>query len=489
MVSRVDVHPGGNKMTIAIVFSALAGLAIGGIVMWIIASSRLKWFYAKQIADLQMEHSNRLAGIEGKTKYAEAQVNELRLQNEQKDSALNQMQSELDTERQLKVEALTRLEASRKNFEEQKALIEAMKKEMTDTFNALSSAALKSSGEDFLRLASEHLGKVVADTKGKLGEHQAAMDGMIKPLYETLKRYEEQIRAIEESRHKAYGSLEEQLRALASTHENLQRETGNLVSALRKPQVRGRWGEMQLRRVAELSGMSMHCDFTEQQSVDTEKGRIRPDMVVHLPMEREIVVDSKVSLEAYLDAAAASTEDERKVKLEKHAQQVRTHMVKLASKEYWSQFRQSPEFVVLFIPGEAFLSSALETDTTLIEDGIQKRVIIATPTTFIALLRAIAYGWRQEQLTKNAQEISELGRQLYERMSTLVQHFENVGSNLEKAIGSYNKAVGSIEARVLPSVRKFKELGVTGSEEIPVLEQIDQTPRSLNLLPEESHEV
>jgi DNA recombination protein RmuC len=387
-----------------------------------------------------------------------------------------------NAERQAKIEAVTKFDAAQKSFEEQKALIDVMKTEMTDTFNALSAAALKSSSEDFLRLASEHLGKVVADTKGKLGEHQAALDGMLKPLHETLKRYEEQIRSIEESRHKAYGSLEEQLRALALTHEHLQKETGNLVSALRKPQVRGRWGEMQLRRVAELSGMSMHCDFTEQLSVDTEKGRIRPDMIVHLPMEREIVVDSKVSLDAYLDAVSASTEDERRTKMEKHAQQVRTHMNKLASKEYWSQFRQSPEFVVLFIPGESFLSFALEIDNTLIEDGIQRRVIIASPTTVIALLRAIAYGWRQEQMTKNAEEISELGRQLYERMTTLVQHFDNIGSNLEKAIAAYNKAVGSMESRILPSVRRFKELGATGADEIPVIEQIDQKPRNLSIL-------
>lgn len=472
----------------AIILSALTGLVIGGILVWIVLSSRLKLVYSKQIADMQMECANRLAETEGKTRYAEAQVNELRQQTQQKDIALSQLRIEMDGESKAKVEALTRLESARQSFEEQKALIEVMKKEMTDTFNALSKAALDSSNESFLTLASERLGTIVEETKGKLGEHKASMDGLIKPLNETLKRYEEQIRSIEESRHKAYGSLEEQLRTLTSTHENLQRETSNLVSALRKPQVRGRWGEMQLRRVAELSGMSLHCDFTEQQSVDTDKGRIRPDMVVHLPMGREIVVDSKVSLEAYLDAVSVSTEDEKKIKTEKHAQQVRTHMVKLASKEYWSQFKQSPEFVVLFIPGESFLSAALESDTTLIEDGIEKRVIIATPTTFIALLRAIAYGWRQEQLTKNAQEISELGRQLYERVSTLVQHFESVGSNLEKAIGAYNKAVGSLEARVLPSVRKFRELGVTGSEEIPVLEQIDQTPRNLTLLPEESRE-
>lgn len=462
----------------------VAGGAVSCFLTWLL----LKGFYGKKAADMQAAIAVRMAELEGKTRYAEAQVDELRQQTQQKEAACDRVRCELDAERQSKVEALTRLESAQKSFDEQRALIDVMKKEMTDTFNALSSAALKSSSEDFLRLASEHLGKVVSDTKGKLGEHQAAMDGMIKPLHETLRRYEEQIRSIEESRHKAYGSLEEQLRTLASTHENLQRETSNLVSALRKPQVRGRWGEMQLRRVAELSGMSMHCDFTEQQSVDTEKGRIRPDMVVHLPMGREIVVDSKVSLEAYLDAAAATTEEERKARMEKHSQQVRAHMLKLASKDYWGQFRLSPEFVVLFIPGESFLSSALESDNSLIEDGIEKKVIIATPTTFIALLRAIAYGWRQEQLTKNAQEISELGKQLYERMGVLVQHFENVGAGLEKAIGAYNRAVGSIETRVLPSARKFRELGATGADEISVLQQIDQNPRSLSVSAEDSRE-
>ncbi len=461
------------------------GVIVGGFVVYITVSSRLKEFYSKQIAEEQMRHSEEKNDLDARAKSVEAVNAELRLQSSQKESSLEQLRNELDTERRTRVEALTRLETAQKSFEEQKALIELMKKEMTDTFNALSSAALKSSSEDFLRLASESLGRVVSDTKGKLGEHQAAMDGMIKPLSETLKRYEEQIRLMEENRHKAYGSLEEQLRTLASTHENLQRETSNLVSALRKPQVRGRWGEMQLRRVAELSGMSMHSDFTEQVSVDTDKGRIRPDMIVHLPMGREIVVDSKVSLEAYLDAIAAQSEEERKAKMERHAQQVRAHMVKLASKDYWSQFRQSPEFVVLFIPGEAFLSPAVEIDNSLIEDGIEKKIIIATPTTFIALLRAIAYGWRQEQMTKNAHQISMLGKELYERMSTMAKYFGDLGSAIEKAIASYNKAVGSMESRVLPSVRKFRELGATGAEDIPPIEQIDQKPRNLNLLDSE----
>lgn len=446
----------------------IIGLIIGGLLAWFIASLSQQKRYTEQIAELERRASS-----------AEAIVEERGRDIQKKEADISQLRNELDSERRARVEALTKLEAAQKSFEEQKRLLETMKTEMADTFNALSKSALESSNESFLTLASERLGKIVEETKGRLGEHQASINGLIKPLQEALKKYEEQIHTIEIRRKQDYTSLDEQIKMLVSTHQQLQKETSNLVTALRKPQVRGRWGEMQLRRVAELSGMSMHCDFTEQQSLDTEKGRIRPDMIVHLPMNRKVVVDSKVSLEAYLDAISAETEEEKKGKMERHAQQIRAHMNKLSSKEYWSQFQQSPEFVVLFIPGESFLSAALDIDNTIIEDGIQKRVIIATPTTFIALLRAIAYGWRQEQITKNAQEISELGRQLYERMSILVQHLENIGSNLEKAISAYNKAVGSMESRILPSVRRFKELGVTGAEEIHVIEQIDQIPRRL----------
>ena len=396
---------------------------------------------------------------------------------QQKDDEIAQLTNTLTMERQARVEATTRLEASQKNLQDQIQLIENMKKDMTDTFNALSAAALKSSSEDFLRLASENLGKMIEATKGKLGEHQAAMDSMIKPLQDALKRYEEQINLIEGERKKAYGSLEEQLRSLALTQETLQRETGNLVTALRKPQVRGRWGEMQLKRVAELSGMSQRCDFIEQPSVDTEKGRLRPDMIVHLPMDRRIVVDSKVSLEAYLDAVSAATEEEKRAKLERHAQQIRAHMKNLSSKEYWNQFEKTPEFVVLFIPGESFLSAALDIDATLLEDGIQKRVIVATPTTFIALLRAIAYGWQQEEITKNAQLVSSLGKELYERISKTIQHLQDLGTNLKKSVDSYNRTIGSLESRVLPSLRRFRELGIQTPGDIPILEQVNTSPR------------
>lgn len=437
---------------------------------------------------IQRSFAKRIGELDGRARSSEAIAGEIRETLRQRETEIGAVRQQLDVERQAKTEAITRLEEAQKTFQEQRALIETMKKEMADTFNALSTAAMRSNSEDFLRLASEHLGKIAVDTGGRLGEHKAALEGLIRPLHDALKRYEDQIRLIEENRHKSQGSLQEQLRALASTHESLQRETSNLVSALRRPEVRGRWGEMQLRRVAELSGMSAHCDFSEQQSVSSDRGKLRPDMIVHLPTGLEIVVDAKVSLESYLSAISATSEDERRAIMAKHSQHIRSHINRLSSKEYWSQFKTSPEFVVLFIPGESFLSAALDTDSTLIEDGIEKRVIIATPTTFIALLRAIAYGWRQEEIAKNALLISDLGRQLYDRMSALTQHLHGLGAHLEKSVISFNKMVGSLESRVLPSIRKFRELGATGAEEIADVAQVDQSVRKPDILPADGYD-
>jgi len=472
----------------AIIAYIIAGVCIGGIVVWLIASYHLKEFYSNQVTNVQMEYSSKLSESEGRSRSSEAVNNELRQQVQQKDSEITGLRRDLQNEGQLKIEALTSLKESQKSFEEQKALIDVMKKEMTDTFNALSKAALESSNKSFLTLASERLGKIVEETKGKLGEHQASMDGLIKPLDEALKKYEEQIHAIEVKRKQDYTSLDEQIKMLASTHQQLQRETNSLVTALRKPQVSGSWGQLSLKRAAELAGMAAYCDFFEQISVSTETGRQRPDMIVRLPNGREIVVDAKAPVDAYMNAISKSSEEERQKALTNYVNQVRTHMNTLGSKSYWDQFPKSPEMVVMYLPGESFFSAALEHDHKLIEDSSMKKVILATPTTFIALLKAVAYGWQQEQITKNAYQISILGKELYERISTLAKHFESVGSNLEKAIGAYNKAVGSIEARVMPSVRKFRELGVATAEEIPVIEQIDQTPRNLNLLSEESQE-
>jgi len=447
------------------------GFAAGAVMAWFILRSYLGGRYRERIAELE-----RGRGA------AEAVEAELREQLSRKDAETAGLREELSAEKREKVEATTRLEAACRGFDEQKRLMEAMKQEMTDTFNALSSAALKSSSEDFLRLATERLGAVVNETKGRLGEHKSALDAMIKPLNEMLKRYEEQVKGMEERRHRDHGSLVEQLRALSSTHENLKKETGNLVAALRKPHVRGRWGEMQLRRVAEVSGMSAHCDFTEQLSVVTEDGRLRPDMVVHLPNGRSIVVDSKVPLEAFLDAATAKSDEERRTHMERHVKHVRNHMNKLAGKEYWSQFETSPDLVVLFMPGESFFSAALEADASIMEDAMQKKVMVATPTTFIALLHAIAYGWRQDSITKNAQQVSELGKELYERMYTLVKHFNTLGASINRVNEDYNRVIGSMERRVFSSVRKFRELGATGGEEMPATAEVEVTStRVLNL--------
>jgi DNA recombination protein RmuC len=468
---------------------ALVGLVIGAAVVYLVLSSRFKMISAKEISNLQARHADVIRDSEGRAKGAEASVVELRLQLREAESDKGKLRSELDLERQQRIETSTRLEESHKrlddsykNLEEQKALFEVMKKEMSDTFNALSAAALKSSSEDFLRLASESLGKVVVDTKGRLGEHHAAIDATVKPLQELLKRYEQQIKESEESRHKSFGSLSEQIRSLSSMQERLQAETKNLVTALRKPKVSGSWGEIGLRRVAELAGMTAYCDFYEQESVSAEVGKLRPDMIVRLPNGREIVVDAKAPVDAYLNALSAQTEEERKKGIANYILQIRNHMNSLSSKSYWDQFPQSPELVVMYLPGESFFSAALEHDPKLIEDGSMKKVILATPTTFIALLKAVAYGWQQEQVTKSAQEVNKLGKELYERFSIVLEHFAKTGAAMRKAVESYNEGVRSMETRLIPSIRKFKDLGISSAKDVVSPEEIGQTTKSADHL-------
>jgi DNA recombination protein RmuC len=349
--------------------------------------------------------------------------------------------------------------------------------QLADTFKALAADALRGNAETFIGQATQALKTVQTEAKGDLTQRQQAIENLIKPLNDALKRYEDQVANMEKSRQSAYGGLDQHLKTLAQAHERLQQETGNLVKALRAPQVRGQWGEITLKRVAELAGMVEHCDFREQETAAGETGRLRPDMIIQLPAGRQIVVDAKAVLAAYLEAVEAQDDGVRQERLRQHAAQVRARMEQLSAKAYWSQFQQAPEFVVLFLPGEQFLGAALEQDHTLIEDGFEKRVVIATPTTLIALLRAVAYGWRQEQLAENAQAISALGRDLFERMAVLTEHLSDVGAALSKGVTAYNKAVGSLEARVLPSARKFKDLGIGSEKDIPKLEALEQAPR------------
>jgi DNA recombination protein RmuC len=349
---------------------------------------------------------------------------------------------------------------------------------ITDTFRALSAEALQHNNQSFLDLAQNTLEKQQISAKGELEKRQQAIGELVGPIRASLEKFEQQVQGVEKTRIDAYATLFEQVRALSDGQGQLRKETANLVRALRAPHARGRWGELQLKRVVEMAGMLDHCDFYEQASTDGEDGKLRPDLIVRLPGGKQLVVDAKAPLAAYLDAIDAEDDETRRKKLADHARQVREHITKLSRKSYWEQFQPAPDFVVLFLPGEMFYSAALEVDPGLIESGVEQRVILATPTTLIALLRAAAYGWQQEALTENAQKISQLGKELYERLATLADHWSGVGKNLGDAVAAYNKATSSLETRVLITARRFRDLqAISGDKEIRDLAPVDSTPR------------
>jgi DNA recombination protein RmuC len=425
----------------------------------------------------------------GKTKATERLIQELRVQRDSLQSDLSvrtgeiaELQEQVRNESEQKLVAQTEHKQAQASLEEQRRVLDEAQAKLTHTFEALSAQTLKSNNQAFLDLAKSTFETIQAQARGDLDKRQQAIDGVIAPLKESLERYEKAIQEMERTRQIAYGGLHEQLKGLSETTQRLQREAGTLTNALKGgPQVRGRWGEMTLLRTAELAGMSAHCDFSEQETLFGESGRLRPDMIVNLPGGRRIAVDAKAPLQAFLDAASAASEDQRLEHLGRHAAVVRDHMNRLAKKEYWDQFGEDrPEIVVMFLPGESFFSAALEQDQTLIEDGIVKRVILATPTTLIALLRAVAYGWRQEQVERNAQVISDLGREVYDRLRVFIAHFAGIGNALGKALKAYNDATASLESRVLISARKFKELGAATGDEILAAEPLDISVRSID---------
>jgi DNA recombination protein RmuC len=451
------------------------GLAGGGGAVWLAMRGAAGRAGDRARADAQGERialAERLAARQQTLDGLQAKVQELEQRIAQDQALETTLRSRL-------AQADANLEQERKQAQEKLAVVNEAQRKLADAFKALAAEALSSNNQSFLELAKATLEKFQETAKGDLEKRQQAIGELVKPVRESLDKVDAKIQELEKARAGAYSGLTEQVKTLVETQRQLQSETSHLVNALRRPQVRGRWGEIQLKRVVEMAGMLDHCDFQEQLSTDSEEGRLRPDLVVRLPGNKNIVVDSKAPLAAYLDAVEAPDDDARGALLKDHARQVRSHICALGRKSYFEQFDPAPEFVVLFLPGEVFFSAALEHDPALIEAGVEQNVIIATPTTLIALLRAVAYGWRQEALAENAKQISDLGRELYDRLATMGKHLARLGSCLDSATLAYNQTAASMESRVLVTARKFKDLKVAGKGDIEPLPSIGVTSRAL----------
>jgi DNA recombination protein RmuC len=375
------------------------------------------------------------------------------------------------------------LEASVKDQDtmqlERDSAFEVARSKLATEFSEMANQSLKANSETFLRLAEQNLGAHQERAKRELGDREQAVENLVKPIRDALQQSQKQISDLEKARSEAYGGIRSQLEAMQISQQSLTQETHNLVKALRRPEVRGRWGEITLRRLVELAGMVEHCDFQEQVHTTSDDKIIRPDMIVSMPDQRVLVVDVKTPLDAYLEAVEANDDAQRKRGLERHARNVREHIRKLASKTYWEQFSNSPEFVILFIPGDQFLSAALGEDPDLIEYALAHQIILATPTSFVALLKAVAYGWRQLALAGNAEEIRKLAEDLYGRLTAFVGHMNKVGKQLASSVENYNRAVGSLERKVLPGARKFVELGIRPKKDLEQLEPLESLPRTM----------
>lgn len=443
-----------------LIIAAVSGLLVGWLITWLSGRPR-----RGRLEEQLKAESRRVTDFEARLAHATSAQE----QEERNGVVLREQLAAIKA----------RLEEEAKAAKEKQALLDRAEERLSDTFKALSADALQASTDQFYKMAKQSLQAQQDEAKGELEKRRTAIEQMVKPVTETLGKFEGRIGEIEKARVGAYGELKEQVKQMAEAQLGLQRETGQLVKALRQPTGRGQWGEMQLRRVVEMAGMQEHCDFTTQTTSTTDEGkRLRPDLVVSLPGGKTIVVDSKTPMDAYLDAIEASSDAEREEAMTRHARQVRTHISQLSSKNYTAQFDAAPEFTVLFLPSEAFFSAALHTDPGLIERGVEQNVILATPTTLIALLKAVAYGWRQETLEKNAKEISLLGQTMHERLSKLADHFIKLGKSLDSAVGYYNSAIGSYETRVLTTARKFEELKAAPDDKVlPEIVPIEKTAR------------
>lgn len=478
-------------------YAALAALLTGALAGWFIERARNRQGQALAVADAEArmgrmvnEARESLARVEATLKAERTQAAEAARVGAERtadlqsrifalEDGLKAASSELTALRERETKVTTELAKEREAFNERIAVYKEAESRLTATFEALSTKALTASTQEFLGLASRRLADMQAHAAGEFERKQQGLDDLLRPLRSGLEKVSAELGKVESERHQDHGRLSALLQAVDEGRQALQKETARLVQALRTPHVRGRWGEVQLRRVVEMAGMLEHCDFRLQQTVTTEDGSLRPDLVVTLPGGRAIVVDAKAPVMAYLEAIEAGDEDTRQARLRDHAGQVRAHVTRLSGKHYWDQFQESPEFVVMFLPGEAFFSAAIQQDPTLLEFGAERRVFLAGPLTLLALLRTVAHGWTQERLAEHAREISAIGKDLYERLCTMAEHFGDVRRRLDAAVGAYNAAASSLESRVLVSARRFRDLGVRSGKDLEPLEPVSQRPRSL----------
>ena len=456
----------------------ILGLLSGGIIAWFVCQIRAAKVCQQKTAELSLRlavseerfqnQSAALAGLNTEKTALQQQSEQWRLSCQQSSERIAQLE--------------TILEKERSEFVQRVALLDEAEKKLKDAFQSLAAETLKANNQSFLDLAKTTLETHQQVAKGDLEKRQEAIAALVAPVSESIKNVDTKIGELEKARAQAYGGLHQQLVSLVATEEKLRQETSNLVRALRMPVTRGRWGELQLKRVVEMAGMIDHCDFYEQESTDTEEGRLRPDLRIRLPGSCNIIVDAKVPLLAFLEAVEATDDQVRAAKMRDYSRHLATHIEQLSKKAYWDQFQPSPEFVILFLPGEHFYTAALESQPDLIERGFEQRVVIATPMTLISLLRAVAIGWRHERLAENAEEISKLGKELYERLCKMAEHITKLGRSLNQSVEAFNQTVGALDTRVIVSARRFRELGAAVADEIESPDVIDKVPRSLQAL-------
>jgi DNA recombination protein RmuC len=463
----------------------LAALLAGGVIGYLLAGSR----YLARIGALELDRATenareaRLLDETGRRMAAEATIKGLegvKTELAERDRELERLRGELNALLMRREQLTAQLESRAEALAAQQQLVQNAEQRLSDVFQSLAAQSLHANSEQFMQLARAQLEGLQATARGELEKRELEFAKLVGPVRESLAKVETRIGETEKERVGAYESLLAQVQALSQGQTDLRRETGNLVGALRRPSVRGRWGELQLKRVVEMAGMLEHVDFVTQPQVSTDQGDLRPDLVIQMPGGRRLVVDAKAPLEAYLESLEANDEALVRAKLADHARQLRDHVQKLSRKQYWEQFEDTPDFVILFIPGEAFYSAALEQDSTLIEAGVRQKVLLATPTTLIALLRTVAHTWRQEALAEDARRIATLGKELYDRLQVMANHWAAMGQALKRAVTSYNDAVGSLDTRVMPAARRFRELNIGDDGKDPVdLAGIESTPREV----------